>query len=506
MAYLRSRVIYFPHSSSQIHPPATSRGVDPPSPRRISNSLLSNQRNLPSISSPRGPLKHNPYLRDLPIASPRLQSKEPSYRPSYHNKQNHQNSKNMQHEILSHILFCTAKVIPESAREMEEKNMHLTCILQFINKFSNQMTVISTILPDLFTMLTANLFRTIHPLSPFLLYSDSKVLVTQPMFPNLQLVHSITIALIKKLQPSELHAFINHQFITSFVELFATPDVQERASLEMVTAVIFDRFPKQRGFMFQRVLQVLNGFLQGTRTYPCVPPCLRYIHNYLRLVPQSRKDISQITKSVIAPLFAKHFSAEFFEDLQNLTAFVCEGDPQLTTWMLQYLIMHFPMTDSTKQCYFLQHFLTLIKILPYNGASHIASQIFSLIADSLKSDNFRVSLCAMEILQNQNFMHQFAPYSGAVTRMIVPCLQQTKNHWCDMVREATNDTMKAMKDFDKSADRIVAKGDNKMSKLNRESYNMWAAILHSSENSLDASEKQKISANLSKFATTIGVM
>ena len=501
MSIYRTRIISYPHQTSPVHPPSM-RTSEPTSPRRKTSNLLSSPRGLPSISSPRPQSKHPQYMKEISPSSPRYSTKENIFKP-FPSKENP--TKILQNEVLSHITYCTTVIVPTSQKEMDEKIFHLTEIQNFISKAASQTSLISTILHDFFYMISANLFRPIRGLSPFLLYSDSKAYITQPLWPMISLIHNILLLSIKKLKVTEIAQFINHSFITKLIELFITPDLTERASLEVIVSVIFDKFPKQRSYMFHRVVQMCNGFLENTRIYTCVPPCIRFIHNYLRLCPQTKVDISQLTQSLIAPLFSKNFSAEYFEDLQNFSIFVCEGDTQLTIWLLQYLIMHYPMTDSTKQCYFIQIFLVLTRILPCNGAAHVASQVFSLIADAIVSDNFRVSLCALELIQNQCFMHQFSTYSAAIIRTIVPCLKITKNHWCDMVRDATNEAMRAMRNFDKSVDRIVEKNDHKAAKKNREAYNIWAQILHSADKSIDTGDKERVSKNLSLFATTIGI-
>lgn len=407
------------------------------------------------VSIPKLKTQSDRFTRDLPIASPRPAQKQNFYKPP---QEKIQLPKSSPPEVTKLINICCDCLFPVDQNSISMKMTSLQSLLQYINNFHFNSQITEYVVDEYMRMINLHIFRPFRPLPPQLLFSDSKVILSTRMWPQYSIVYSILGIITRKAPPDILFKHITKAFVCDLIDMIAIPDSAEAAAIGSVTYTIYERVPGYQSLIIKCMLHHIQNFLDGNAEYTIIAPVVDFLSNIFRNYSQNRGSFFAIFRTKIVPLFSKTFSAEYFDEVANCSIIFLD-DPQTALWFIKYLITHFPATDTSKQCLFLQHLQLCVQFLPGQLAQYIAPQLFSIVAPCLDAPNFRVCLAALGMLRDPAFLHHFASYSAAIVRQCAPRVASAARHWCDTVRDAAQEAMSALKALNKGADRIALHSD-----------------------------------------------
>lgn len=459
-------------SLSVKHPPQLAplkiREPQPPNSKRTAHGARKSQKNQQQISSPRPSYKLSMLIKDLPISSPRPSVKRPVAFPSppQSPRSPRQNNINPSKVLLDKVNYMIENPVISPLTEFERKIETLSSINHLVPRiWDGQPSNIPRLLDPLFRMIKMHIFQPLPKFSPFLLYSETKVAVSRQFWPALSIIYKTLAYIIKNTSHQELNNYINQDFIKSLMGVLQSPDANESLASEDCITEIFDKFLRYQVFIFKSAVSLLSSFVDGTINHVSVAPCIRLSHYFLLF---NKVDLHSIAFNVVAPLISCHFSSDYFDDLEKIIMFLCDNDPGLNPFFSQYLIAHFPASDSAKSCLFLDLIARLDVKCPNEA-------FVRLVSDCVMSPNFRVSLAALQVI-TRNFIQR----NPRAARLLVNNVSKARSHWCDMVRDLAQVIYKLLMDADRGAMRAALHLNEREAKKGKEKAQIWKEIFEKS--------------------------
>ncbi|KAI8024905.1 Serine/threonine protein phosphatase 2A 57 kDa regulatory subunit B' kappa isoform [Camellia lanceoleosa] len=170
--------------------------------------------------------------------------------------------------LISYTTFTYTFTDPlESPSQQDLKRLKLIQLLSIIK--TSKTPLHSQILPPLFSMLSANLFRPLPPpctASVVCVLPDDEDLAATltAAWPHLQIVYDILLRVIMNTDAKALKDSIDRCFVMNLLNLFQTEDPRERESLKNVFHRIYLKFTFYRSFMRKAMNDVFLDYIFET--------------------------------------------------------------------------------------------------------------------------------------------------------------------------------------------------------------------------------------------------
>ena len=345
--------------------------------------------------------------------------------------------------MLTLIQNCSVRIDPNSPTAAQERSLQREQMLKILSNMKDLVQSDFNILKQLFDMVCTHIIRKIDEMSNEILYSDSKISVDANNWDTISIAHQILSIIIENVNPNILMRFIGKDFIDSLMHLLVSTDPNERTSVDSQIFKIFDCLPKLRSCIYHGYMKQIENYYHNYKYYLAVSSALNFISTYITTVADIHSYFP-LFKTKIFPLMATPFLAEFYTPLNNLSAYFESKSSEIAEFCLDYLLKHWPITDSTKQAAFLNHLIPISSGLEITAVPNIIPNLFSRINKCLRSDNFKVVSASLMLLSDQTFLFIFGPFMDLFLPIIIHSLESSSRHWNQEVVRLSNVSIKIL--------------------------------------------------------------
>lgn len=400
--------------------------------------------------------------------------------------------------LLEMLQFCKVKVDFSNIQTMNHRSKKADYLTRVFNNVSNIQSfrnLSEELRKEIFKMVKVNLIREIPPIPLTIIYADSKIPINTNDWMHISIIHRILYSFVSNSETSSLKELLTKDFIEDFVGLFESPDPKETLAVENFVVLVFDTVAGYRQMVFQAILKQILKYRDNDKIYPCVAPCLRFMLHFLKSQQLPLKSpFFGLYKSIIFPLISTKMSSEFFLQFNQVAEFFVTQDKSLSTWSLKEMVKYWPMTDSNKECAFINHFGFIVSHIPPDDILECGQMIFKILHKSLFSYNFKVNAAALSLLSNKSFLVVFSPFFSQLVPVIMPGVDRCSQHWNQIVQKSATDAARvivsANPDISQKFDKAKIEKDEQE---NREkSKNNWMTVLSAASKNDSTINTEKI--------------
>jgi hypothetical protein len=253
--------------------------------------------------------------------------------------------------------------------------------------------------------------------------------------------HKLALQLVRSLPADELARWVDRRFIVRLVALFHSADRSEQSAAELLVATVFAVLEGTRAAIFDEILRVLVGFVDGLTPFLCVAPALRFFIKYFNsLAGKWTAAHANVFRDVFCPLF----TCDSYEALCQLCTGFYQRDCNFANWALRFMAAHWPRTNSQKAVVYFHHASVAAQFSTVSGDQRLVSTLFGFVVREVQSANFRVALAAIALCVDMQFIGIFTACLPVLLPEIIDAVGVASRHWNEAVREKSNAALLAL--------------------------------------------------------------
>nr|GLL23576.1 serine/threonine protein phosphatase 2A 57 kDa regulatory subunit B' alpha isoform-like [Ipomoea trifida] len=280
-------------------------------------------------------------------------------------------------EMLSLIAYCSFTytwIDPRDSPSLQDlKRLKLIQLFSLIRIHKNPLDP-QIILPPLFIMLSANLFRPLpppnNPLSATTILPDDDdnfMLNPSKTWSHLQIIYDILLRVIITTQPEELRApgFIDHSFLHNLLVLFQSDDPRERESLKNVFHRIYSKFTFYRSFMRKAMNDVfLHYIFETEQRHPGIGELLEIWGTIINGFSVPLKDEHKLFFTrVLIPLHRPKAMQAYHKQLAYCVFQFVQKEAELAGVVVRGILKYWPLTNCHKEIVLIGELEELVETL-----------------------------------------------------------------------------------------------------------------------------------------------
>lgn len=312
------------------------------------------------------------------------------------------------------------------ANEGEANAKDLNAILKVLRSKGFKMIITCNDYAELFKMLEKYLFKPNQHIPLVNPFAEVIPVFEITNWVHMEIAHIIFQTIL--LEPMFISKFITRNFLTVLIDQLDTPVTAEQTHLETEIMLIIENFREKAQFIIWSLISRIHEYQSGSKTSYCVAPiiriCLKYFENH-----KDFNKISSIYKNYVVPLYAAEHLPDFEKALRSLSSFCIKADPTCSEYCLNYIIKHWPITTSKKELIFLQQLSMLLQVIEEDNLAQFTMKILQILAQSISSVNSSISMNALFLLCDGNFLYHFRTVREQFPLILVPALRIASNHW-----------------------------------------------------------------------------
>lgn len=310
------------------------------------------------------------------------------------------------------------------------------------------------------------------------IYSDQVVNLRLTNWPEFQYIHKILLLILHHGNRRIIsEVFINQDFAHLLFEYYNSPEPEERLMTDDIFHFLSDSFQTFNRFIYHECFtRVLNHIQDDKESFYCVKPALNYLYNFFNsnstilvmnhnsklqtdshysimnsdkikksnsgsmeafddqtesVIPNQEANYVDIFQRYLLPLFSSNFLPAFYSQLSQICSqFYGFFDQEAPLLSINYLLNHWPTTNSQKQTIFINHIGVILPFISSDNIEKIASSIFNRFALCLQCNNYKVTNSTLNLINNETFFGTFSSYPKIIIPIIVPQLLGLDEHWC----------------------------------------------------------------------------
>ena len=242
---------------------------------------------------------------------------------------------------------------------------------------------------------------------------------------RLECTYHLFSTLVKTINRMTLMEIFNTKFMNKFLLLLNTPDKNEQKLIASLIVNVFDYVPSTHRMIFKALTSKIKQYIDGEIQHHSVVPCLTALNVFFSRANENvLNQFVSIFKTCILPLFTTQFLSEFITELNDICIPFYSHCTQIPEYSLRRLIRYWPITNSTKQILFLNHFPILMNYFPLYTQNILVLYLFNKINLCLISLNYQVSYTALNLINDQEFISRFEGYFSSIIPPIINSLRE----------------------------------------------------------------------------------
>nr|GMC83479.1 serine/threonine protein phosphatase 2A 57 kDa regulatory subunit B' beta isoform-like [Ipomoea batatas] len=367
-------------------------------------------------------------------------------------------------EMLSLIAYCSFTytwIDPRDSPSLQDlKRLKLIQLFSLIRIHKKPLDP-QIILPPLFIMLSANLFRPLpppnNPLSATTILPDDDdnfMLNPAKTWSHLQIIYDILLRVIITTQPEELRApgFIDHSFLHNLLVLFQSDDPRERESLKNVFHRIYSKFTFYRSFMRKAMNDVfLHYIFETEQRHPGIGELLEIWGTIINGFSVPLKDEHKLFFTrVLIPLHRPKGMQAYHKQLAYCVFQFVQKEAELAGVVVRGILKYWPLTNCHKEIVLIGELEELVEtLLQPSQYRTLALPLCTQITKCLNSWNSQVAERALYVWNSEKFWRMAAESMEQVFPILVRGLEDNlKGHWSTSVKELTQNVKRMLQELD----------------------------------------------------------
>ena len=328
-------------------------------------------------------------------------------------------------------------------------NTDLIDDIESIVAFCGQPGVLSTFhqqtIQHLMNIVEKYTLRTITDIPKHLIYGDSYSPLFTTNWKFLNYFHKLLAVLIFNADQNTMDNWIDKHFLTRLVDLFKSPDPNEQNSALFLVQQIFETFENKQSLIFNAILNLVNSYIDGLTSFVCMQPALSFFIDFFSQNAMAFvQSYKQLFRTVFFRLFSTNFVNEYYKLLNTLIQIFYSNDPSLALWALNYLLKHWPLSNSAKFVIYIHQITVLSPFLNISETEKMIIQMFKQIGNALTSPNFKIALAALNVCCDENFIFLFRPLFPSIIPPLLKQISLLTDHWSPEVKNKMKDAFQVI--------------------------------------------------------------
>ena len=282
-------------------------------------------------------------------------------------------------------------------KEKEIKRNTLLELVDYVTSVNGKYT--ETVMQEVTTMVSANLFRTFNP-QP----RENKVIEAfdveeeepsmDPAWPHLQIVYEFFLRFVAspELDAKLAKRYIDHSFILKLLDLFDSEDPREREYLKTILHRIYGKFMVHRPFIRKATNNIFYNFVFETEKHNGIAELLEILGSVINgfALPLKEEHKLFLVRALI-PLHKPKCLPMYHQQLSYCIMQFVEKDCKLADTVIRGLLKYWPITNSSKEVMFLSELEEVLEATQPSEFQRCMVPLFHQIARCLSSSHFQVA-------------------------------------------------------------------------------------------------------------------
>ncbi|KAK7846626.1 putative thimet oligopeptidase, partial [Quercus suber] len=280
-------------------------------------------------------------------------------------------------------------------KEKEIKRNTLLELVDYVTSVNGKYT--ETVMQEVITMVSANLFRTFNP-QP----RENKVIEAfdveeeepsmDPAWPHLQIVYEFFLRFVAspELDAKLAKRYIDHSFILKLLDLFDSEDPREREYLKTILHRIYGKFMVHRPFIRKATNNIFYIFVFETEKHNGIAELLEILGSVINgfALPLKEEHKLFLIRALI-PLHKPKCLPMYHQQLSYCIMQFVEKDCKLADTVIRGLLKYWPITNSSKEVMFLSELEEVLEATQPSEFQRCMVPLFHQIARCLSSSHFQ---------------------------------------------------------------------------------------------------------------------
>ncbi|XP_055332200.1 serine/threonine-protein phosphatase 2A 56 kDa regulatory subunit gamma isoform-like isoform X2 [Paramacrobiotus metropolitanus] len=332
---------------------------------------------------------------------------------------------------------CVIFDFTDPLSDIQYKDIKRNALQEMIDYTSTNRNVLTeAIYPEMFNMISVNLFRTLPPSAnpigaEFDPEEDEPTL--EASWPHLQLVYQVFLRFLESqdFQANLAKKYLDHAFIISLLDLFDSEDPRERDLLKTILHRIYGKFLMLRAFIRKQINNAFYRFIYETGRYNGVGELLEILGSIINGFALPLKEEHKIfLVKVLLPLHKVQSLGVFHPCLAYCVVQFLEKDASLTQQVVRGLLKFWPRTDSPKEVMFLNEMEEILDVIEPSEFQKIMIPLFQQLARCIGSSHFQVAERALYYWNNDYILNLMRDNAQVLLPLVFPALyRNSKTHW-----------------------------------------------------------------------------
>lgn len=340
-------------------------------------------------------------------------------------------------------------------KEKEIKRNTLLELVDYVTSVNGKFT--ETVMQEVITMVSANLFRTFNP-QP----RENKVIEAfdveeeepsmDPAWLHLQIVYEFFLRFVAspELDAKLAKRYIDHSFILKLLDLFDSEDPREREYLKTILHRIYGKFMVHRPFIRKATNNIFYIFVFETEKHNGIAELLEILGSVINgfALPLKEEHKLFLVRALI-PLHKPKCLPMYHQQLSYCIMQFVEKDCKLADTVIRGLLKYWPITNSSKEVMFLSELEEVLEATQPSEFQRCMVPLFHQIARCLSSSHFQVAERALFLWNNDHIENLIKQNCEVILPIIFPALERNaRNHWNQAVHGLTINVRKIFDDLD----------------------------------------------------------
>ncbi|CAL5376969.1 serine/threonine protein phosphatase 2A 57 kDa regulatory subunit B' beta isoform-like [Camellia sinensis] len=358
--------------------------------------------------------------------------------------------------LISYTTFTYTFTDPlESPSQQDLKRLKLIQLLSIVK--TSKTPLHSQILPPLFSMLSANLFRPLPPpctASVVCVLPDDEDLAATltAAWPHLQIVYDILLRVIMNTDAKALKDSVDRCFIMNLLNLFQTEDPRERESLKNVFHRIYLKFTFYRSFMRKAMNDVFLDYIFETDRHSGIGELLEIWGSIINGFTVPLKEEHKLfLMRVLIPLHKPKGVQVYHRQLAYCVSQFVQKEPGLGGVVVRGILRYWPVTNCQKEVLLIGELEELVENMEPEQYRMLALPLCTQITKCFNSWNSQVAERALYVWNNEQFVKMASQVTEEVFPVIVEGMERNlKWHWSKSVKQLTENVKVMLEEMEPS--------------------------------------------------------
>ncbi|KAJ1788241.1 serine/threonine-protein phosphatase 2A 56 kDa regulatory subunit delta isoform, partial [Coemansia sp. RSA 2399] len=320
---------------------------------------------------------------------------------------------------------------------IEGKEAKQQTLVEILDYMSDRVGIVTPdVYPTLFSMVSANLFRTIPPQinafgDPYDPEEDEPR--EEPAWPHLYLVYHIFLRFLESgdFNSSAARPYIDQAFTTQLLDLFDCEDVRERESLKTVLHRIYGKMLGMRSFIRRSINNIFLQFTYETQRHNGVAELLEILGSIINgfTVPLKEEHINFLHR-VLIPLHKARPMSLYYAQLSYCTIQFLDKDPMLGDSIIKALLRYWPKVNSPKELMFVNEIEGILDSIDPAQFTIICQMLFQQLVKCIVSPHFQVAERTLAMWRNTYIVNLITDNIHLVLPIVLSGIyRHSRSHW-----------------------------------------------------------------------------